>query len=114
MATATTKDGKNIEYRPEMIGDGAMKEVYFTNDKSQVVCFYKDPKAGQDPARVRRLEKILGSNNPTVPKSAGGAARSDQDAAYFRDLFCWPTAIITKPRFGIVCPTYPGDFFFQT
>src|SRR5262245_55526927 len=119
MPTATLKDGRNIEYRPDMIGDGAMKEVYFTNDKSSVVCFYKDPKAGNDPVRIRRLEKILGPNNPTVPRDPadpkkGGAAKNDADAAYFRDLFCWPTAIVTKPRFGIVCPTYPSHFFFSS
>src|SRR5712692_9908197 len=114
MPTAALKDGRTIEYQADMIGDGAMKEVYFTKDRSSVVCFYKDPKAGQDVSRVRRLEKILGPNNPTLPKPQGGAARSDQDAAYFRNLFCWPTAIVTRPRFGIVCPTYPGDFFFQS
>src|SRR5258708_4112234 len=117
MPTATLKDGRNIEFQPNMIGDGAMKEVYFTNDKSSVVCFYKDPKAGQDPSRIRRLEKILGPNNPTIPREPGGkggAARNEADAEYFKRLFCWPTGIVTKPRFGIVCPTYPGDFFFQS
>src|SRR5215213_6947820 len=108
MPTAILRDGSSIDYLPDMIGDGAMKEVYFTKDRASVVCFYKDPKAGNDPVRLKRLEKILGANNPTRPRTPdgkGGSAKSDQDAAYFRSLFCWPTAIVTRPRFGIVCPT---------
>jgi serine/threonine protein kinase len=114
MATAKLRDGRTVEYRPEMIGEGTMKEVFFTNDRSSVICFYKDAKAGSDPVRLKRLEKILGPNNPTLPKSQGGQAPSDSDAAYYRTLFCWPTGIVTSPRFGIVVPAYPQHFFFQT
>jgi serine/threonine protein kinase len=114
MATAKLKDGSTVEYRPDMIGEGTMKEVYFTADRASVVCFYKDPRAGTDPVRLKRLGKILGPNNPTLPKSQGGAARSDAEAAYFRTLFCWPTGVVVQPRFGIVVPAYPSHFFFQT
>jgi serine/threonine protein kinase len=113
-AKATTKSGRAVEFRTDMIGDGAMKEVYFTKDRKSVVCFYKDPKAGQDLDRIRRLEFILGKYNPTQPKGQGGAAVSDTEADYFRGLFCWPTEIVTAPRFGLVAPTYPGNFFFET
>ena len=91
-----------------------MKEVYFTPDRQSVVCFYHDPKAGHDIARQQRLDKILTKNNPTVPKEKGGAAANEVEAAYFRNLFCWPTAVIVKPRLGIVAPAYPKHFFFQT
>ena len=114
METATLKDGRTLSFLPEKIGDGAMKEVYFTHDRQSVVCFYKDDKAAADPVRLKRLEKILGPNNPTLPKTQGGAAPSDADAAFFRGLFCWPTALVVKPRFGIVAPTYPNHFFFHT
>jgi serine/threonine protein kinase len=113
METATLANGQTVEFHPDKIGDGAMKEVYFTRDRSSVVCFYKDPKAGNDVDRKRRLMEIIGNRNPTVPKSSGGAAATEQDAAYFRALFCWPTATVVKPRFGIVAPTYPSQFFFQ-
>jgi serine/threonine protein kinase len=113
MPTATLRNGQTVEFQSDKIGDGAMKEVYFTHDRSSVVCFYKDPRAGKDPVRLKRLDRILGPNNPTVPKSQGGAAPSDTDAAFFRELFCWPTAIVTAPRFGIVAPTYPSHFFFH-
>jgi hypothetical protein len=114
METATLRDGRTVEFHPDMIGDGAMKEVFFTRDRGSVICFYKDPKAAIDPVRLKRLEKILGPNNPTVPKPQGGAARSDAEAAYYRGLYCWPTGIVTRPRFGILAPTYPGHFFFQS
>jgi serine/threonine protein kinase len=114
MTTATLRDGRTIDYLPDMIGDGAMKEVYFSRDRASVVCFYKDAQAGVDPVRLKRLEKILGPNNPTLSKTQGGAALDDAEAAYYRSLFCWPTAIVSKPRFGIVAPTYPNHFFFQS
>lgn len=112
---ATLKDGRTLDYI--MVPDppsGTMKEVYFTPDRKSVVCFYKDPTAGRDPSRVQRLESIIGKYNPTVPKAQGGGAASDVDAAYYRNFFCWPTAVVTKPRFGLITPAYPGNFFFQS
>lgn len=111
---ATLKNGGTIDFVPEMIGDGAMKEVYFTPDKKSVVCFYKDASTGADPLRAQRLENILTKYNPTILRSQGGAAANEQDAEFFRDLYCWPTAIVTQPRFGLVTPTYPGNFFFSS
>jgi hypothetical protein len=114
MEKATLKDGRTIDYLPEAIGSGAMKEVFFTPDHQSVVCFYHDPKAIHDIARQQRLERILTKNNPTVAREKGGAAPSEVDAAYYRNLFCWPTGVVLKPRLGIVAPTYPKHFFFQT
>jgi hypothetical protein len=114
MEKATLKSGGTIDYLPEAIGSGAMKEVFFTPDRSSVVCFYHDPKAANDVPRMQRLDRILTKNNPTVPKDKGGAAATEAEAAYFRGLFCWPTAVVTKPRLGIVAPAYPKHFFFQT
>jgi serine/threonine protein kinase len=114
IARATLKDGRTVEFYTDMIGDGAMKEVYFTKDRKSVVCFYKDASAGSDPVRIKRLEMILGKYNPTLAQSQGGAAASDVEAAYFRDLYCWPTGIVTHPRFGLVTPAYPSHFFFES
>lgn len=104
MATATLADGSTVEYIPTPIGEGAMKQVYFTADKSSVICFYKDRSAGSDPNRFDRLEKILGRYNPT----------SDQNGEYFKQLFCWPTGIVVQPQLGIITPTYPANYFFST
>ncbi len=112
--TATLKNGKTLQFNSDMIGDGAMKEVYFTTDRKKVVCFFKDPQAGSDRLRVQRLDFILGKYNPTLPRDAGGAASSAGDAAFYSNLFCWPTDIVTQPRFGIVTATYPNNFFFET
>ncbi len=110
---ATLKDGSVVDFLPEMIGDGAMKEVYFTADRKSVVCFYKDAASATDPNRMKRLDSILGKYNPTLARDRGGAAPNDADAGYFRSLFCWPTGIILKPRFGLITPTYPENFFFK-
>jgi serine/threonine protein kinase len=111
---AELKDGRHVDFVDEMIGDGAMKEVFFSVDKKSVVCFYKDPNAGRDPRRIDRLESILTRYNPTLPRSQGGAAASDVEAEYFKPLFCWPTGTVVKPRFGIVTPVYPSNFFFSS
>ncbi len=114
VAKATLKNGRTRDF--VVVDDppsGTMKEVFFTTDRKEVVCFYKDADAGRDPVRLQRLEAIVGKYNPTIPRSEGGGAQNDQDAAYYRNLFCWPTAIVTQPRFGIITPTYAPNFFFS-
>jgi serine/threonine protein kinase len=102
MPTATLKNGQTIDYVDKMIGEGGMKEVYFTRDKKSVVCFFKNQADGE---RLRRLEAVTGRFNPTTDPETG---------KYFGNLFCWPSAIVTAPRIGVVCPTYPAKFFFKS
>ncbi len=52
--TATLQDGTTVQYLPDMIGEGGMKQVYFTADKKSVVCFYKDACTAIDPNRTGR------------------------------------------------------------
>jgi hypothetical protein len=101
---ATLTDGRVIKYIPEIIGQGIDKQVYFAEDRSSVVCLYKKP---SDDAimRRRRLENILSRFNPTI---------GDKNAAYWKELFCWPTGIVEKPSLGIICPAFPKNFFFET
>jgi serine/threonine protein kinase len=101
--TATLSDGRKIPYLPDMIGEGGMKRVYFTADRKSVVCFFKDQALRSDTNRMKRLEAILGKFNPTSDPATG---------AYFRDLFCWPTGIVTAPEFGVMTPAYAKNFFF--
>ena len=49
METAILRDGRTLEYHPEAIGEGTMKEVFFTRDLASAICFYKDPKAQSIP-----------------------------------------------------------------
>jgi Protein kinase domain len=111
---ATLKDGRTIDFLPEVIGDGAMKQAHFTPDRRSVVCFYKKHDAGMDQIKARRLDAILGKYNPTLSRSRGGAAASEAEANYFHNLFCWPTDIVVAPRFGLIAPTYPDRYFFRT
>ena len=113
-AEATLADGRKIQY---VIKDnpprGGMKYTYFSPDKSYVVQFYNDPTVTGDINLRRRIESIIGKYNPTRSEQAGGAkGNSVVMASYFSSKFCWPTAIVTQPEFGIVCPAYPSNYFF--
>jgi len=104
-AVVELMDGRTIEYIPTQIGEGGMKRVFFTADKSSVVCFFKDADAANDPHRFQRLQAILGEYNPTTNAKTG---------SYFRELFCWPTGVIVKPILGVLAPAYPSTFIFDS
>lgn len=109
IATATLINGKSIPYvETPYPKEGGMKTVYFTPDNSSAIAFFKDPAAANDANRLKRLEAVLGHYNPTLGK----------DGDYWKQLFCWPTAIVKKPRLGVVVPHYstipPGSFFFAS
>lgn len=85
--------------------EGGMKRVYFSLDKSKVVAFFKDPKWAQ--ANRIRLEKVVDQYNPTK--------LGQTHASFYRELYCWPTDIVTHPQFGLglLLPAYPQEFFFK-
>jgi len=101
--TATLADGRRVEFIPTVIGEGGFKRVYFTKDRSSVVCLYKDQARATEPRQLQRVQKLLTDFNPTLHAETG---------KYFADLFCWPTGIVVTPEFGILAPAYPGNFFF--
>ncbi len=108
-------DGRKIEY---VIKDnpprGGMKYTYFAPDKSYVVQFFNDPEITDDPNLRKRIEAIIGKYNPTLSEASGGAkGNTEAMATYFSSKYCWPTAIITQPEYGIVCPAYPSNYFFS-
>lgn len=97
-----TVDGQNIEYVDDIIGQGGMKDVYFSPDKSYVVAFFREQ---LDYQGKERLKSIVGSYRDGIFNQNGGD--------YWRDLFCWPTSIIDSGgRVGVVAPTYSPQFFF--
>ena len=98
----TTVDGKPVEYVDEIIGQGGMKDVYFSPDKSYVVAFFRDT---PDHQGKERLRSIVGSYRDGIFGQTGGD--------YWQDLFCWPTAMVEhQGRTGVVVPTYRSHFFF--
>lgn len=104
--TATLKDGSSIDYiEVDDPPAGGMKKTYFTPDKKQVVQFFLDDSTAKDVNRLSRLEAVVGKYNPTLDPTTG---------SYFKTLFCWPTAIVVKPTLGVVCPSYPNTYFFET
>ncbi len=102
---ATLEDGRTLEYLAEPFAEGAMKIVHFTPDRSSVVCFFKEKSAAHDPERRRRLQAIVGRYNPTTDPATG---------AYWRELFCWPTGVVTRPELGVVAPAYAANFLFAS
>ena len=111
---ATLMSGRTITYiETDNPPRGGMKHTYFTPDRKFVVQFFNDPEDAADPNMRKRLESIIGKYNPTLAESEGGAAGGTiQTASYFADLFCWPIDLVKDPAFGVVCPAYPGNFFF--
>ena len=96
-------DGSDVEFVDEIIGSGAMKDVYFSPDKSYVVGFFRQP---QDPNSKDRLENITGIYRERIFNQIGGE--------YWKNLFCWPTKLVEwNGKLGIVCPSYQKHFFFS-
>ncbi|WP_182419994.1 helix-hairpin-helix domain-containing protein [Bartonella sp. HY038] len=103
IVTCKTKDGKTIQYVDEVIGAGAMKNVYFSPDKSYVVAFYHRPQ--NDQAR-ERIDMITSRYRKNIFEQAGGE--------YWKSLFCWPTHVVEHDgKLGIVVPSYQKHFFFR-
>lgn len=112
---ATLSDGTNVPYvRTQNPPAGGMKHTFFAPDRSYVIQFFNDPEiVKKDPTLRDRLEAIIGRYNPTVAQEHGGAAgNTEQTAEYFRGMYCWPLAIVESPKFGIMSPAYPANFFF--
>ena len=99
----TATDGTPVEFVDEVIGSGAMKDVYFSPDKSYVVGFFRTP---QDANARDRLNNITGVYRERIFNQVGGD--------YWKNLFCWPTKMVEwNGKLGIVCPTYDKHFFFD-
>jgi len=103
ISIATLSDGRSVRYIPEIIGQGAEKRFYYTEDKSSVIGLYLEPNKDAI-MRRKRLDNILGKFNPTI---------GDKNASYWKNLFCWPTGIVEKPSIGILCPAYPSNYKFK-
>ena len=65
----TATDGSTVELIDEVIGSGAMKDVYFSPDKTYVVGFFRN---AQDAVAKERLQKITGIYRERIFNQAGG------------------------------------------
>lgn len=100
----TANDGSVVEFIDEIIGSGAMKDVYFSPDKSYVVGFFREK---QDANAKERLHNITGIYREGIFGQAGGE--------YWENLFCWPTKLVEwEGKLGVVSPTYSKHFFFES
>lgn len=115
LAEAILEDGRAIPYvKTDNPPRGGMKHTYFAPDRSYVVQFYNDPAASSNGHLRSRVHAILGPYNPTLSEKNGGSAGNTETLAeYFFKRFCWPIATVQFPQFGLVCPTYPDNFFFS-
>lgn len=107
-----TIDGRPVEFVSEIIGSGAMKDVYFSPDKSYVVCFFSKEKNKfyQSSAELERqkdrLKEIVGNKWHGIFDGAGGE--------YWKNIFCWPDGLLEyNGLLGITAPTYKKHFFFE-
>ncbi|MCH5204053.1 MAG: serine/threonine protein kinase [Oscillospiraceae bacterium] len=112
--SAVLENGELIEFVFDANAPrGGMKHTFFTPDRKFAVQFFNDPKDARNPRIQDRIRTITGIYNPTLSEADGGAVgNTGKTAEYFRQRFCWPVAIVRQPEFGIVCPTYPKNFFF--
>ncbi len=98
-----TLDGRDVEFVDDIIGSGAMKDIYFSPDKSYVVGFYKTK---QDFQAKERLQMITGKYRDSIFNQVGGD--------YWKNIFCWPSAMLEhEGKLGLVAPTYAKHFFFE-
>lgn len=96
-------DGSPVEFIDEIIGQGGMKDVYFSPNKDYVVAWFRDK---QDFNAKDRLENITGKYRERIFDQDGGD--------YWKKLYCWPTKIVEhQGKLGLVAPTYLSHFFFK-
>jgi DNA-binding helix-hairpin-helix protein with protein kinase domain len=84
----TLANGQTLDCRDEIFGSGADGEMHLSNDGKLLVKLYHQP----EPWRRTSLEAILDRFNAV------------KGEAYWEQLLCWPTSIVSAPRLGIVIP----------
>lgn len=101
--TLTTDSGRQIAFVDEVKASGAMKDIYFSPDRSYVVGFFRDPPTN---ALKDRLRDIVTRYRENLFEEDGGD--------FWRSHFCWPTDTVThNGRIGVVVPFYEKSFFFE-
>ena len=103
IVTLRTDSGATISLIDEIKASGAMKDIYFSPDRTYVVGFFRDPPT---PALRERLRDIVTRYRENLFGKEGGP--------FWRAHFCWPTDTVEHGgRIGVVVPFYEDDFFFE-
>ena len=101
--TLTATDGSTVEFYDEIKGQGGIKDVYFSTDKSYVVAFYRK---NLSPNEKDRLNNIIGSYHKSIFEKPEGN--------YWQDYLIMPNRMVTwNGKIGVVMPFYPKRFFFK-
>ena len=110
--TAILYDGRTVDYDPQgVVSESGTMIMHSTLDGTSTICFFKSKESAIE--QLPRLKSLLGRYNPTLLQTAGGAACSQNEATYWRQLFNWPTLIV-KPSYGLLYPLVPAHFFFSS
>jgi len=105
IAEAQLYNGQVIRYFPDKkLGEGSEKEFFASEDEKFVIGFYLNENEGHDPERLKRLTSIIEKYNPTLDSDKGD---------FWKKHFCWPSAIVVKPRVGILSPRFPAQYYFS-
>jgi serine/threonine protein kinase len=95
--------GTTYEFVDKMIGQGGMKDVYFSPDKSYVVALFRDK---LDAAGKDRLKAIVSTYRENIFLKEGGD--------YWKAFYCWPYDIVEHDgRTGVIVPVYDARYFFS-
>jgi serine/threonine protein kinase len=104
ITVASSITGKSYQYIDN--GEpmrGAVKDVYFSPDKTYVIAFYRDK---QDFNSKERLRLLVTSYRDSFLNKEGGD--------YWKNIYCWPNDVVEKDGLtGIVVPAYDQRFFFK-
>jgi len=95
--------GKSYQFVDEIIGSGAVKDVYFSPDKAYAVAFFRDE---QDSNSKERLTLLVDKYRKGIFEQIGGE--------YWKNIYCWPYDMFElNGKTGIILPIYPNHFFFK-
>ena len=95
--------GKSIAFVDEVKASGAMKDIYFSPDRSYVVGFFREAPTNE---LKDRLRDIVTRYRENMFEKDGGE--------FWKSHFCWPYDTVQhNGKIGVVVPFYENDFFFE-
>ncbi|MEM8741648.1 MAG: lipopolysaccharide kinase InaA family protein [Pseudomonadota bacterium] len=104
MIRQKTDRGEAVEFQPEPVASGTMKDVHRTASGADVVAVFREPLGEAGRARI---EALIDMHRPRILEGAGGAELAE--------LYRWPRDTLTwNGRFAILVPAFQAQFLFGT